>query len=227
MRRGTDIKTSKMPRPEEFLSFFTTTNILCSKVRSSKLGLDEVMLLFWIMKEESVSPKEISCSLSFDPAKTTRSIKTLTDYRFIDEGLNEDDMRSSSLSLSLRGLKIVSDLKKEIGRKEAENTLKFFIAFRQALACVNTNYKEGRITEGKARLLLVAFFLDHPTTVSELCVNTKLKQPSVSMMVQSLVNEKLFVKETGSEGACTRSILLQKKGKELVYLLLDNFTERL
>lgn len=218
------LKALKKPQFNEFKNFFSVINILYIKVQPSKLGLDEIMLLFWTAKMQNVSPKEISSALSFDPAKTTRTIKVLVDYHFFDEGLDEKDMRSSVLRLSPRGFKIVSDLENEIGKKKAENTLRFYRAFRQALAYVNIHYKEGRVTEGKARLLVVTFFLDHSTTISELCVNTKLKQPSVSMMVHALVNENLFVKELDSEGSFTRGILLSKKGKELVDLLLDNFS---
>lgn len=220
------IKALGAPDLEKFLKFFKNAEVLSSEIQSSKVSFDMLMLLFWVKQKEPTSLKDISIDLSFNPAKTTRSIEILIQYRFVNESLNLNDMRSSFLRLSPRGTRLISELEKKVGKKEAYETLDFFVDFRRALNYCNLHYEENRITEGKARLLTIAFFLDCPTTVSELCQKAKLKQPSVSMMLQSLVNKGFFAREKKAEGICSREVALSEEGKKASKLLLDGFRQR-
>lgn len=187
-----------------------------------KIGLDTLMVLLWLKQEGARSPQGISSELSFNPSKTSRHIERLLKYRLVDEALNMADLRSSTIAVSSKGLRLVAELEHGAGADSVRELLEFSVRFRRAVLHYNQGHAAHRLTDGRARVLLVAHLSGQPMTISELCSRARLRQPSVSMMIKWLTEQGLVMDgKKSSEDGRTRSVLLSPGGEDAACEILN------
>lgn len=163
----------------------------------SRISVDALMTLVLLQQEGVASPTRISSRLSFAPSKTTRHIELLLRYRLVDEALDPRDLRRSVVSATPRGLRLVAELERVAGAEWLGVVLDHFINFRCALRDYSAHHSGCFLTDGKARLLVIAHLAGRPLGISELATYASLKQPSVSMMVKWLITHGLMKADSG------------------------------
>lgn len=187
-----------------------------------KIGLDALVVLLWLKQEGEGSAQRICSGLRFGPSSTSRHIERLLKYRLVDEVLDIADLRRSIVSATPKGLRLVSDVENSAGADSVREMLEFSVRLRQAVCEYNRCHPAHKLTDGRARVLLVAHLSGRPMTVSDLCSSARLRQPSVSMMVKWLAECGLMVDGGGpSKDGRTRSILLSPSGEDAAREILN------
>ena len=205
----------------DFEEFFAVGNSIRKVDRDNKIGLDALMILLWLKEVGTASPKRISSELNFNPSKTTRCIERLLRYNLVDENLNSEDLRASNLSIAPKGWKVIAELERAADGVSIDGMLDFSVQLRRALFRYNECRIDCKLTEGRARVLIALNFSENPMTVSDICAYSKLKQPTVSMMVDWLVERNLVINDAGSDDIRTRSIRLTDCGKTAASALCE------
>ncbi|NTU89892.1 MAG: hypothetical protein HGA54_08355 [Actinobacteria bacterium] len=204
----------------ELIRLYGVAGDICKVDRDNRIGLDALIILLWLKGAGSASPKRISFELNFNPSKTTRCIERLLRYSLVEENLNVADLRESILSIAPKGWKVISELERSVAGDLIDDMLDFSVRFRRAIAQHNECYEECKLTEGRARVLSVLYLSENPMTISDLCACAKLKQPSVSMMVDWLAGKNLVLNDAGSVDGRTRSIRLSDSGETAACALM-------